>query len=190
MSNQPPRGAQGRRLLGPATLHTCPFASLLGQVRARLGPWGYCRRSGNGGPQTCLPTACGMAQRGPGTAHLHQHKLKTLARGQASRDGRQGASSGTASSGWHTRRRRVQGGVPHEVPMTQAMTTKGASRAPARAVSSLPLWCKGSKRRREYQAKASISVQQDQDQPNGWKGVIVEPKPASSPESLPGEDQL
>ena len=63
-SNQPPCGAQGRRLLGPAALHTCPFASLLGQVRARLGPRGYCRRSGNGGPQTCLPAACGVAQRG------------------------------------------------------------------------------------------------------------------------------
>ena len=94
-----------------------------------------CRRSGNGGPQTCLPAACGVAQRRPSTAHLHQHKLKTLARGQASRGGRQGASSGTASSGWLTRRRRVQGGVPREVPMTQAMTTKGACRAPARAVS-------------------------------------------------------
>ena len=32
-------------------------------------------------------------------AHLHQHMLKTLARGQASRGGRQEASSGTASSG-------------------------------------------------------------------------------------------
>ena len=28
-SNQSPRGAQGRRLLGPAALRTCPFASLL-----------------------------------------------------------------------------------------------------------------------------------------------------------------
>ena len=63
-SNQPPRGAQGRRLLGPATLRTCPFASLLSQVRACLGPEGYCRHSGNGGPQTCLPAACGVAQRG------------------------------------------------------------------------------------------------------------------------------
>ena len=29
-------------------------------------PWarGYCRHSGNGGPQTCLPAACGVAQRG------------------------------------------------------------------------------------------------------------------------------
>ena len=42
------------------------------------------------------------------------------------RGGRREASSGTASSGWLTRRRRDQGGVPHEVPMTQAMTTKGA----------------------------------------------------------------
>ena len=60
-SSQPPRGAQGRRLLGPVALRTCPFASLLGQVRARLGPGGYCRRSGNGGPQTCLPAAHGVA---------------------------------------------------------------------------------------------------------------------------------
>ena len=65
-------------------------------------------------------------------AHLHQHKPKTLARGQASRGGRCGASSGTASSGWLTRRRRDQGGVPHEVPVTQAMTTEGARRVPAR----------------------------------------------------------
>ena len=49
-SNQPPRGAQGRRLLGPAVLRSCPFASLHGQVRACLGPGGYCRCSGNGGP--------------------------------------------------------------------------------------------------------------------------------------------
>ena len=63
-SNQPPRGTQGRRLLGLAALRTCPFASLLSQVRARLGPGGYYGRSGNGGPQTCLPAACGVAQVG------------------------------------------------------------------------------------------------------------------------------
>ena len=72
----------------------------------------------------------------------------------------------------------------------QAMTTKGARWAPARAVSSFPLWCKGSKRRREHQAKPSISVQQDQDQQNGRMEVIVEPKPASPSGSLAGEDQL
>ena len=74
--------------------------------------------------------------------------------------------------------------------MTQAMTTKGAMRAPARAVSSFPLWCKGSKHRREHQANASISVQQDQDRRNGRKEVIVEPRKASSSEHLTGEDQL
>ena len=42
--------------------------------------------------------------------------------------------------------------------------------------SQIPLWCKGSKRRREHQAKASISVQQDQDQPSGREEVMVEPK--------------
>ena len=66
----------------------------------------------------------------------------------------------------------------------------GARRAPACAESLFPLWCKGSKRRQEYQAKATISVQQDQDQQNGRMEVIVEPKPASPPESLAGEDQL
>ena len=122
-------------------------------------------------------------------AHLHQHMFKTLARGQASRGGRQEASSGTASSGWLARRRRDQGGVPHEVPVTQAMTTK-ARRAPAYAESLFPLWCKGGKRRQEYQEKATISVQQDQNQQDGRMEVIVEPKPASSPEPLAGEDQL
>ena len=74
--------------------------------------------------------------------------------------------------------------------MTQAMTTKGAGRAPARTVSFFPLWCKGSKRRREHQAKASISMLQDQDQQNGRMEVIVEPKPTSPLEPLAGEDQL
>ena len=95
-----------------------------------------------------------------------------------------------ASSGWLMRRQRVQGRVPRELPMTQAMTTKGACRAPAHAVSFFPLWCKGSKRRREHQEKACISVQQDQDQSNGRMEVTVEPKQASPAEPLAGEDHL
>ena len=58
--------------------------------------------------------------------------------GQASRGGRRGASSGTASPGWLARRRRDQGGVPHEVPVTQAIPTEGTRRVPACAVSSFP----------------------------------------------------
>ena len=80
-SDQPPHSAQGRRLLGPAALRPCPFGSRHGQVRARLGPGGYCRRSRNRGPQTCLPAACGVAQRGPSTAHLHQHKTQDPRKG-------------------------------------------------------------------------------------------------------------
>ena len=108
--------------------------------------------------------------------------LKTLARGQALRGGRHGASSGTTSSGWLTRRRRDQGRVPHEVPMMQAMTIK-ARRAPARAVSLFPLWCKGGKCRREvprHQAKVSISVtrprlaeRQDRGHRGAQDGVIT-----------------
>ena len=77
--------------------------------------------------------------------------------------------------------------------MTQAMTTKvqaGARWALTCAESLFPLWCKGGKRRQGYQAKATISVQQDQDQQNGRMEFIVEPKPASSSESLAGEDRL
>src|SRR4051812_34214567 len=145
---------------------------------------------GTGVPRLACLRPAAWLKGGPIMAHLHQHRPKTLARGQALQGGRHGASSGTTSSGWLARRRRDQGGVPHEVPVTQAMTTKGARRAPARVVSSFPLWCKGSKRTREHQAKAPVSMQRDQDQPNGREEVIVERKPASPPEPLVGEDQL
>ena len=125
---------------------------------------------GTGVPRLACLRPAAWLKGGPSATHLHQHKPKTLARGQASRGGRRGASSGTASSGWLARRRRNQGGVPHEVPVTQAMTTRGARRVPARAVSSFPLWCKGGKRSRgvpRHQAKVSISVERDQDQQDG-----------------------
>ena len=104
----------------------------------------------------------------PNTAHLHQHELKTLARGQASWGVRQEAFSGTNSSGWLARRRRDQGGVPHEVPMTQAMTTKGTRRAPARSVLLSSLVQRG-----QAQARASS------------KGIhfgATRPRPAQRPE--------
>ena len=166
-TNQPPRDAQGRRLLGPAALRSCPSASLHGQVRARLGPAGYCRRSGNGGPQTCLPAACGVAQKG-------------AQRGPSSSTQTQDPREGPSLAGWTTwsfLRRGLIRLAHEEAEKSRRGTSRGACdashddqgrqagarRAPARAVSSFPLWCKGSKRRREYQAKASISVQQDQD---------------------------
>ena len=189
--NQPPCGAQGRRLLGPAALRACPFASLPGQAQARLGSGGYCRRSGIGGPQTCLPVA--WLKWGPSAAHLHQLKLKTLARGQASRGGRQEASSEAASSGRLARRRRDQGGGTSRGTHDASHDDRGqacARQAPACAVSLFPLWCKGGKHRTGHRTKVTIPVKRDQDQQSGRMEVTVETKTASSSESLAIEDQL
>ena len=84
---------------------------------------------GTGVPRlACLrPTA--WLEWGPSAAQLHQLKLKTLARGQASRGGRQEASSGAAPSGRLARRQRDQGRIPFEEPVTQAMTIE-TRRAP------------------------------------------------------------
>ena len=49
------------RFEGPRRSALDPLASPRSQARARLGPGGYYRRSGNGGPQTCLPVAHGVA---------------------------------------------------------------------------------------------------------------------------------
>ena len=87
---------------------------------------------------------------------------------------------------------RSRQGVPREVLVMQAMTIE-TRQAPAGAVSSFPLWCKGSKSRRgvpRHQAKVTISVQGDQDQQGGRTEVTVEPKMASSPVPLAVEDQL
>ena len=87
---------------------------------------------------------------------------------------------------------RSRQGIPREMLMTQAMMIK-TRRAPACAVSSCPLWCKGGKRMRgvpRHQAKVSISVQRDQDQQSGRMEVTVETKTVSLPVPLAVEDQL
>ena len=150
---------------GPRCSELDPWLRREAKPERTLGPGATVGVLGTGVPRLACLRPAAWLKGGPSTAHLHQHKPKTLARGQASRGGRRGASSGTASSGWLTRRRRDQGGVPHEVPMTQAMTTQGARRVPARAASSFPLWCKESKRKREHQAKAPILVQLVQVRP-------------------------
>ena len=83
----------------------------------------------------------------------------------------------------------IKAGVPREEPVTQAMTIE-TRRAPVCAVSLFPLWCKGGKHRPRHRAKVTIPVQQDQDQQSGRMEVTVEPKTASSLESLAVEDQL
>ena len=129
----------------------------------------------------------------PSTAHLHQHTLKTLARGQASRGRMTGSflRHGLVRLACEEAERSRRGTSRGANDTSQDDRSQAGARwAPACAVSMFPLWCKGGKRRKGYQAKATISVQQDQDQQNGRMEVIVEPKPASLPKSLAGEDRL
>ena len=73
--------------------------------------------------------------------------------------------------------------------MTQAMTIE-TRRARACAVCLFPLWCKGGKHRPRHQAKVTIPVQRDQDQPDGRTEVTVEPKTASQLVLFAAEDHL
>ena len=142
-SGQSPRVKRGPRLLGPAALCTCPLASPRSQVRARLGPGGYCRHPGNGGPQTCLPAAHGVAP--PAALYSPSSPTNT-------QDPREGPSLvrrttqdllGGSLTRMAREGRRARQGTPREVSVMQAMTIK-AKRAPGgcqRIVSLFPLWC-------------------------------------------------
>ena len=152
-----------------------------------------CRRSGNGGPQTCLPAACGMAQ-----AKAHCSPTSSA---QA-----QDPCEGPSLAGWTTGsflRRSLVRQAREEAERSRQGTSRGARdashddrdqagarRAPACVVSLFPFQCKGGQHRPRHQAKVTVSVQQDQDQQNGRMEVIVEPRKASSSEPLAGEDQL
>ena len=190
-SNQPPRGARGRRLLGPAALHSCPFASLHGQVRARLGPGGYCRCSGNGGPQTCLPAACGVAQRGA------QHGPSSSTQTQDPREGPSLAGRTTRSFLRHGLIRLAR----EEAERSRRGTSRGArdashddsggqAGASPRSILLPSLVQRGQAqpRRPRHQAKVAISVQRDQDQEDYEMEVTMERKTASSAELCAGED--
>ena len=74
-----------------------------------MGPGATVGVLGTGVPRfACLRLAAWL-EWGPSAAQLHQLKLKTLARGQAFRGGRQEASLRATSSGRLARRRRHQG---------------------------------------------------------------------------------
>ena len=116
-------------------------------------------------------------------AHLHQHKTQ---------DPREGPSlAGRTARGLlmhdlvrlaHEEAERSRRGTSRGArdASHDDQGQEGTKQVPACAESLFPLWCKGGKRRQEYQAKASVSVQQYQDHRNDRKEVIVEPKPASS----------
>ena len=156
-------------------------------------PWarGYCRRSGNRGPQTCLPAACGVAQmgaqcspassaqaqdprEGPSlagrtTGSFLKSSLIRQAREEAERS-RRGTSRGARVAS-HDDRGRQAGASPRSVLLSSLVQRGQASRGVPR-----------------HQEKVAISVQRDQDQEDYETEVIVEPKTASSPELCAGED--
>ena len=125
---------------------------------------GYYRCFGNGDTQTCLPAACGLRRGSSGGPS------RPIFISSSSRPSRGAKPRGVDDRNFPQERPHqadsrgggeINARVPHDVPVTQAMTT-GARRAPARAVSSFPLWCKRGKRRRgvpRHQAKVSVSVQ-------------------------------
>ena len=105
---------------------------------------------GTGVPRlACLrPAAC--LKRGPSTTHLHQHRPKTLARGQASRGGRRKASSGAASPGRLTRSGDIKAGQTSRGSRDVSHDDRHHAGASARSVlvSSLVL-------RRQAQARST-----------------------------------
>ena len=68
-----------------------------------MGPGATVSVLGTGVPRLACLRPAAWLKGGPSTARLHQHKPKTLARGQASRGGRRKTSSGAASPGWLAR---------------------------------------------------------------------------------------
>ena len=154
---------------------------------------GNCRCSRNGGPQTCLPAACGVAQvgaqRGPSSSAQDQ-------------DPREGLSLAWPTTGSFLKSgpiRQAREEVERSCKGTQRGShdashddqgQAGARRAPAYAGSLFPLWCKGGKHRPRHQAKVAIPVQRDQDQQSGRTEVTMEPRTASSLVLLAAEDHL
>ena len=148
---------------------------------------------GTGVPRLACLRPAAWLKWGPSAAHLHQLKLKTLARGQASQGGRLEASSEAASSGRLARRRRDQGRGTSRGARDASHDDRdqaGARRAPACVVSLFPLWCKGGKRRPRHRAKVAIPLQRDQDQQSSRTEVTVEPKTATLLVLSPTEDHL
>src|SRR3954468_22408685 len=127
---------------------------------------------------------------GPCAAHLHQRKIQ---------DPREGPSLAGRTTRCFLRRGLVRLAheeaersrrVPREVPMTQAMTTKGARQVPARAVSSLSslvqrgqAQARGSSKGIHFGATRPRPVQR-------WEGGHCEAQNGVTTGPLAGEDQL
>ena len=111
-----------------------------------MGPGATVGVLGNGGPQTCLPAACGVAQRGPSTAHLHQHKTQDPREGPSLAGWTmQGFLRGDLTRQAREEAERSRKGTPRGArdASHDDQDQAGARRAPACAVSLFPFGAKG-----------------------------------------------
>ena len=123
---------------------------------------------GTGVPRLACLRPAAWLKWGPSMAHLHQLKLKTLARGQASRGGRQEASSRAASSGRLVRRRRDQCKGTSRGSHDASHDDQGQAGAGLRRVLVSPLVQRG-------QAQAKVSGK-------GYHSGATRPRPAGRPD--------
>ena len=105
---------------------------------------------GTGVPRLACLRPAAWLKWGPSATHLHQLKLKTLARGQASRGGRPEASLEAASSGRIARRWRDQGRGTSRGARDASHDDRDQAGASLRSVLVSPLVQRG-----QAQAKAS-----------------------------------
>ena len=130
---------------GPRCSVLDPWLRLEAKPESALGPGATFGVLGSGIPRPACMRPVTWLKGWPSMSHLHQLKLKTLSRGQASRGGRPEASSGRLA-----RRRRDQGRGTSRGACDASHDDQGAGRrqpALACAESLFPLWCKGGKRR-------------------------------------------
>ena len=129
---------------GPRRSALDPWLRREAKSERALGPGATVGVLGTGVPRlACLRPMAWLHQR-PCTAHLHQQTLETLARGQASRGGRCKTYSGAASPGWLARGGEIKARDTSRGSCDAShgdWSQAGARQAPARVVSSFPLWC-------------------------------------------------
>ena len=118
-----------------------------------MGPGATVGVLGTGVPRLACLRPAAWLKWGPSAVHLHQLKLKTLARGQALWGRRQEASSGAASSGRLVRRLRDQGRGTSRGTYDASHDDRDQAGAGLRSVFVSPLVQRG-----QAQAKASGKV--------------------------------
>ena len=190
MSNQSPRANRSRRLLGPAALRACPLASPQSQARARLGPGGYCRCSGNGGPQTCLPAAHGVAVLaglyGPSSSRRHSRPSRGAKRREAD-DARppQEWPSQASSRGAEISRRGETSRGPHDVSHDAWRQAGASAQCPC-----FPFVAKEASAGAEYRGVKQRFPYRCNKTKTSRTEVTAEPTATSPPEPLASEDHL